>query len=567
MTRNWWGKLCLLLFFVGLSIVYVFPTLARLDLEKTKFPFKKKINLGLDLQGGLYLVLGVDFNKVYKDIVDRQVEVISASFKEKNIILKSVKVQREGVPVDDPRILLEFDPAQRDAVYKIIKKEFTILRLADDQAGKLELGLTREQRNDIRERTVNQSIQVIRNRIDEFGVTEPAIASQGLDRVVVELPGIKEVDRAKQLIGRTAKLEFKIADDKSMTPGQVAKLIADVTKENNISYKEGQKFSEYVQKINDLVKSKIPQDTEIAFERSRTLDEMREEGDLGQMHRRPYLLKSKVDVTGNDLQDAVVAFDPENQRPIVSFTMNARGAVLFEKLTGEHIHERLAIVLDGIVYSAPTIQSKIGGRGQITLGTGNGEQLLKEAKDLAIVLRAGALPAQLDFLEQRVVGPSLGQDSIHKGALASLLGSLAVFLFVMFYYRVSGAIAVVSLLLNVLFVLACLVGLEATLTLPGIAGIALTVGIAVDSNVVIYERIREELRHGKGPQGAVEAGFQKALPAVVLLIYGTGPIKGFAVTMLIGIVTTLFTAVFVCKLIFDWYLMWLEKNRTRSISI
>ncbi|MBI4924995.1 MAG: hypothetical protein HY843_03640, partial [Bdellovibrio sp.] len=321
MTRNWWGKLCLLLFFVGLSIVYVFPTLARLDLEKTKFPFKKKINLGLDLQGGLYLVLGVDFNKVYKDIVDRQVEVISASFKEKNIILKSVKVQHEGAPVDDPgdpMILLEFDPAQRDAVYKIIKKEFTILRLVGDQAGKLKLGLTREQRNDIRERTVNQSIQVIRNRIDEFGVTEPAIASQGLDRVVVELPGIKEVDRAKQLIGRTAKLEFKIADDKSMTPGQVAKLVADVTKENNILYKEGQKFSEYVQKINDLVKSKIPQDTEIAFERSRTLDEMREEGDLGQMHRRPYLLKSKVDVTGNDLQDAVVAFDPENQRPIVS---------------------------------------------------------------------------------------------------------------------------------------------------------------------------------------------------------------------------------------------------------
>jgi protein-export membrane protein SecD len=223
------------------------------------------------------------------------------------------------------------------------------------------------------------------------------------------------------------------------------------------------------------------------------------------------------------------------------------------------------------------IQTKIGGgHGQITLGRGEGEEMMKEAKDLAIVLRAGALPAQLDFLEQRVVGPSLGQDSIHKGAMASLIGSLAVFLFVMFYYRVSGVIAVVSLVLNVLFVLALLVGLEATLTLPGIAGIALTVGIAVDSNVVIYERIREELRHGKRPQGAVESGFQKAFrtildanvtnaaAAVVLLLYGTGPIKGFAVTLLIGIVTTLFTAVFACRVFFDAYLKVTENRGARA---
>jgi preprotein translocase subunit SecD len=249
-------------------------------------------------------------------------------------------------------------------------------------------------------------------------------------------------------------------------------------------------------------------------------------------------------------------------------------------VTGDHIQDRLAIVLDGIVHSAPVIQSRIGGgHGQITLGQGDGDQLMKEAKDLAIVLRAGALPAQLDFLEQRVIGPSLGQDSIRKGAVASLVGSLAVFIFVLLYYRVSGAIAVASLVLNVLFVLASLVGLEATLTLPGIAGIALTVGIAVDSNVVIYERIREELRLGKRPRGAVEAGFQKAFrtildanvtnaaAAFVLLVYGTGPIKGFAVTMLIGIATTLFTAVFVCKVIFDWYLKVTEDKGAAALSI
>lgn len=580
MTRSWWGKLVLLLFFTGLSAVYVFPTLAQLDIEKTKFPFKKKINLGLDLQGGLYLVLGVDFNKVYKEVMDRQAGILQESLKEKNIPTTSVKTLRDGVPADDPRIVVEFDALKRDDIYKVIKKDFSILRLIGDQPGRFELGLSREQRVEIKDKTLNQSIQVIRNRVDEFGVSEPAIASQGTDRVVVELPGIREVDRAKQLIGRTAKLEFKIADDKSMPPSQVAKLIADLEKENQFTYKEGQKFSEYVQKINELAKGKIPEADEIAFERVRGLQELKEEGEsLEASRRRPYLLRSKTEVTGNDLQDANVGFDSESQRPIVSFTMNARGATLFEKLTGEHLKERLAIVLDGIVYSAPTIQSKISGRGQITLGTGNGEQLMREAKDLAIVLRAGALPAQLEFLEQRVVGPSLGQDSIRKGAMASLMGSLAVFLFVLFYYRVSGAIAVVSLLLNVLFVLASLVGLEATLTLPGIAGIALTVGIAVDSNVVIYERIREELRHGKRPQGAVEAGFQKAFrtildanvtnaaAAVVLLIYGTGPIKGFAVTMLIGIVTTLFTAIFACKLIFDWYLTILEKRGHQTVSI
>jgi protein-export membrane protein SecD len=244
------------------------------------------------------------------------------------------------------------------------------------------------------------------------------------------------------------------------------------------------------------------------------------------------------------------------------------------------VGERLAIVLDSIVHSAPVIQTRIGGgRGQITLGSGGGEQVLKEAKDLAIVLRAGALPAQLDFLEQRVIGPSLGQDSIRQGALAAVIGSVLVFLFILWYYKVSGAIAVFSLVLNVLFVLACLVGLEATLTLPGIAGIALTVGIAVDSNVVIYERIREELRAGKNLFGAVEHGFGKAFrtildanvtnaaAAIVLMMYGTGPIKGFAVTLLIGILTTLFTAVFVCRVLFDAYLHRLETAGKKTLSI
>ena len=577
MTRSWWAKFTLLIAAVVISAMYVYPTIANLDLEKTKFPFKQKVNLGLDLQGGLYMVLGADFNKVYAEVADRQASGLESRMKDKAVPITSVKVVREGLPVDDPHIRMNFDAAKRAAIYDLIKKEFTTLRIVNETPGQFEFGLSGDYRNDIRDRTINQSIEVIRNRIDEFGVTEPVIESQGTDRLVVELPGVKDVTRAKDLIGRTAKLEFKIVDDKSMGQGQVAALIAQFEKDSKISYKEGTKFSDYVAKVNELAKGKIPADDEIAFERVKPIPGAPE----STAQRIPYLLHSRVDVTGAELRDAVVGFDQETQKPDVNFTFNPRGAALFGDLTTKHVHERLAIVLDGIVQSAPVINTPItGGNGQITLGNkGDQDDIMREAKDLAVVLRAGALPAQLEFLEQRVVGPSLGQDSIKKGAYASILGTMAVFLFVSIYYRVSGVIAVVSLILNVLFVLATLVGMDATLTLPGIAGIALTVGIAVDSNVVIYERIREELRLGKRPHGAVEAGFQKAFrtildanvtnaaAAIVLLMYGTGPIKGFAVTLLIGIVTTLFTAVFVCRLIFDAYLHMLENKNAETVSI
>jgi preprotein translocase subunit SecD len=575
MSRNWWSKFLLLLATTVVGVVYVYPTVANLNLETTKFPFKHKINLGLDLQGGLYMVLGVDFNKVFHDVVERQAVSLQERAHDKSITISSTKLVTEGLPAEDPHELVNFDPSQRDDLYNLIKKEFWTLRLAGEKPGQFELALTSDFRADVRDRTISQSIEVIRNRIDEFGVSEPAITSQGTDRIVVELPGVKEVDRAKDLIGRTAKLEFKMVDDRSMTMGQIQSIVNDIEKTNNLSFKEGkdQKFSEYVQKINELAKSKIPADDIISFER-RTIP-----GQPGTV-RIPYLLHSRSEIVGDDLQDANVTLNQEKGTPEVAFSLNPHGATVFEKVTKESVGHAMAIVLDNIVYSAPVINGPIpGGHGVITLGRSNGDEIMKEAKDLAIVLRAGALPAQLDFLEQRVVGPSLGADSIKKGALASVIGTVAVFIFIGIYYQVSGVIAVISLILNVLFVLAILVGLDATLTLPGIAGIALTVGIAVDSNVVIYERIREELLSGKGIHGAVEAGFQKAfrtimdanvtnaLAALVLLTYGTGPIKGFAVTLLIGIVTTLFTAVFVCKVIFDYYLQSVENRRGTTLSI
>ncbi len=353
-------------------------------------------------------------------------------------------------------------------------------------------------------------------------------------RVVVELPGVKEVDRAKALIGQTAKLEFRIVNDKAMPQGQLAAMIQQIEEESKIVYVEGTtKFSDYTRQINDKARAlkKIPDDSEIAFERVKPFPGS---NDVGQ--RVPYLIFKKVDVTGNDLEDASVGINPENNRPEVQLVFNPRGATAFAEVTGAHVQERLAIVLDGVVHSAPVLNQKItGGRAVITLGQANPDRLMQEAKDLSTVLRAGALPAQLEFLEQRVVGPSLGEDSIKTGATASLVGALLVFVFIIFYYRLSGMIAAVSLVLNVIFVLACLVGLEATLTLPGIIGIALTVGMAVDSNILIFERIREELRAGKSIGASVEGGFQKAMRAIVdanvtnaaaaiiLLTYGTGP--------------------------------------------
>ncbi len=574
MNRSWWAKLVLLVVFIITSVIYVVPTVANLDLEKTHWPFKQKINLGLDLQGGLYMVLGVDFNKVFRDVIERQAQGLEANLKTKGYNVTGVKVVREGVPADDPRIQMAIGGGNLEEIKNTLKKEYWMLRITGDQANQIELGLSREYRGEIREKTISQSIEVIRNRIDEFGVSEPVIASQGNDQVVVELPGIREVQRAKDLIGRTAKLEFKMVD-LSVEGGKAAGIISEIESKNKLVYKPGERFSDYVAKLNELAKGQIPEGTQIAFERAPGAPGTKEDFS----NRIPFLLKAKAEVTGDDLQDASVAIDPETQRPNVNFTLNPRGAAAFEAVTAANIGKPFAIVLDNVVVSAPRIEGRIaGGRARITLGSGQGDQLMKEAKDLAIVLRAGALPAQLEFLEQRVVGPSLGQDSIHKGALAGVVGCILIFVFMSVYYRMSGIVASVSLALNALFLLAILIGMEATLTLPGMAGIALTIGMAVDSNVIIFERIRDEIMEGKRVNSAVQAGFQKAFGAIfdanithgiiatVLMSYGTGPIRGFAITLLIGIITTLFCAVTVCKLFFDGYLGF-AKQEIKELSI
>lgn len=555
---------------IVVGAIYTTPSLLNINPETSKLPFTKKVNLGLDLQGGLYMVFEINLKDVFDQTMKKTADGIKNRAAEKGLTITPVK-STATTDFDDPRGMLEFAAGTRAELEKVITSDYYYIQILNATETTMELGMTVDYRNDIRTRTLSQSIQVVRNRIDEFGVTEPNIVSQGSNRIVVELPGVKDVERAKELVGRTAKLEFKIVQDEAMNQEALQGLIAQLEKDNNFSHKEGDRFSAYVAKLNELAHSKIPADTMIGFERKLNAAG-KPTGD-----KTPYLLSAKTEVSGEDLIDAQVRYD-EFGKPNVSFQLDAAAGGRFGALTEKNINRRLAIVLDGMVYSAPNINSRISDNGQITMGGRTSvDETMKEAKDLAIVLRAGALPAQLELAEQRSIGPSLGADSIKKGIHAGLIGCLLVFALMLVYYRGSGLIAIFSLILNVTMVFAAFVMLGATLTLPGIAGLALTVGMAVDSNIIIFERIRDELREGASVKLSIDRGFDRAFTcifdanithliiAVILIAFGTGPIRGFAVTLIVGVFTTLFCAVTVCKLCFD---LWIGKNpNMKSLSI
>lgn len=569
MNRSWWYRLSFLLFLFIISVMAVIPTFFGFNPETSNFPVKSKINLGLDLQGGLYMVLGIDFKKVYRDELINNVKKINSFLADEGIQSSVGKLKLDNL--DDPHHDLTINDAAQVETAKAKIKEFYgyVVRFTNENGTTLEYALGREFIREIEENAVKKSIEVIRNRIDEFGVTEPEIVSLGDDRVVVQLPGVKDIERAKDLIGKTAKLSFKLVNEE-VTTAELTQYMEEAKKEG-LEYKRGERFSEYVLKFNQKLSDKIPAGYEVVFKK--ILNPVTTEVE----QLIPYVVEQSASVTGEDLQDATVRIDQQNNQPYVGITFKPRGAKLFEKVTGDNIGKRLAIILDGNVYSDPVVQARIGGgNAQITLGAGNYNELLKEARDLSLVLRAGALPVELEFQEQRIVGPSLGADSIQKARTAGIIGAILVFLFIIVYYKVSGVLAIKTLALNVLFVLACLVGLEATLTLPGIAGIALTVGMAIDANIIIFERIKEEIRIGTPIREAVETGFSRAfwtildanlttsVAGLMLLNFGTGPIRGFAVTLIIGIVCTVYTAYFVGKLYFEFYM---EKNRAKALSI
>lgn len=564
MKRNWWYRFIFLIVATVISIVVIVPTIFNYQ-EGSRYPVQSKINLGLDLQGGLYMILGIDFNKVYRDEVRGFARKIESYLKDEGVEAH-IGALNDSDPADPKHTVLISNKADLEKAYELVKKGgfMRVLRLTNKEDGVLEYALNESIRSDIETRSVTKSIEVIRNRIDEFGVSEPEIVSQGKDRIVVQLPGVKDIERAKDLIGKTAKLEFKLVHDKIGTP-QVQSWVAQA-EAAGIKFDQGkERFSDYLHRLNEYLrkelKDQVPSDYEVAFKKevSKATNKI--------TAMSPFLVESVARLTGDELADASVQINQRENTPYVSLEFKSAGAKIFEQVTGENIGRLMAVVLDGNVYTAPRIQARIpGGHAQITLGSGNYSQTMREASDISMVLRAGALPVQLDFLEQRIVGPSLGGDSIAKARWAGIIGSVVLFIFTLFYYRLSGVIAIVTLGLNVLFILALLVGLEATLTLPGIAGIALTIGMAIDANIIIYERIREEKRAGTNNYKAVESGFERAfwtiidanittaLAGLCLLNFGTGPIRGFAVTLLIGIAATVYTAYFVSKIFFEFYM-------------
>ncbi len=489
------------------------------------------LRLGLDLQGGMHLVLDVQVDRAVESSLERLNVNLKEALMEQRVRFREVESNRPDTLVMEIR-----DRDSADRFRTILKERFPNLKIVSSRTTEglelVTLKLDEEYLETIKRFAFEQSLETIRNRIDQFGVTEPHIIPQDRNRILVQLPGIDDPQRAVNLIGKTALLEFKLVDDD---------------------------FS-----IDEALRGNIPKDREILY--GTKIDRR-----TGERQRVPYLLHSRALMTGESLEDARVSIGDFGE-PYVSIKFDSQGARDFERITGQNVGKRLAIVLDGVVHSAPVIQERIsGGQAQIT-----GAFSMEEARDLAIVLRAGALPAPVEILEQRIVGPSLGQDSIDKGIRSIIVGTILVIAFMILYYRYSGVIAVTALLLNIILIFGALAAFKATLTLPGIAGIVLTIGMAVDANVLIFERIREELRLGKSPRAAVKAGYEKALStiidanvttliaAVVLFQFGTGPVRGFAVTLSIGIICSMFTAIFVTRIIFDYFIWY---RRIGRISI
>jgi len=485
----------------------------------------KGIVLGLDLQGGLHLVFEVEGDKAVEIATDRAATSIAGALQRKNI---QGSVKREGEFV----VVTPADTTTR----KVVEDMYPSLSLADS-SGALKYRFSAAEAQKIKDTATDQVLEIIRNRIDQFGVAEPTILRQGTNEIVVQLPGVKDPKRAVDIIGKTAQLEFKLVDTESSVAAELPSRI--------LPGEEAQFLEKF--------KGRIPEGDQILFHN--VLD--KETHQL--VERVPYLLKKDVLLSGDTLTEAKVNIDQRFNEPYVSMRFNATGAKIFEDVTGANIGKMLAIILDGNVYSAPRIKDRIGGGdAQIT-----GNFTLDEAKDLAIVLRAGALPAPLKTLQNLTVGPSLGRDSIDAGKMAGIVATLLVVFFMIFYYKLSGMIADFALVLNIVLLLGAMAALNATLTLPGIAGIILAIGMAVDSNVLMFERMREELRAGKTPRAAVEGGYKKAfwtifdshvttlITAAVLFQFGTGPIKGFAVALSLGVLINLFTALIGTKTVFD----------------
>jgi preprotein translocase subunit SecD len=515
----------------GLAVPNFFP-------EKTVQSWPKwaqrHVVLGLDLQGGSHILLEVDTNAVRKEKLETLRDDVRRVVRENRLgspaaaTIRGSAVEfraREGV---DPQLALtKLRELSQPLGGLLSATGQRSVEVTDAGNGIIRLTPTEPAIVERIRQSVEQSIQIVERRVNELGTVEPSIQRQGVDRILVQVPGLQDPSRLKELLGKTAKLTFRMVDQ--TTP------------------------------VEQAMQGNVPPDSEL-------LKSTKAE------NNQPYVIEKRVVVSGEDLTDAQPGFDQRNGEPIVSFRFNNNGARRFAQATQENVGKPFAIILDNEVISAPVIREPIlGGSGQIS-----GNFTVQSANDLAILLRAGALPAPLTIIEERTVGPGLGQDSIEKGKLASYVGSAMVIIFMFVTYGLFGLFANIAVAINVAMIFGVLSLLNATLTLPGIAGIVLTVGIAVDSNVLIYERIREEVRAGRSPIMAIDAGFSRALAtildsnittfiaAAVLFYIGTGPVRGFAVTLGIGILTTVFTAFTLTRLIVA---MWVRWWRPKTVPI
>lgn len=529
-------KIALILIVSFLGLAYATPNIlgkSTLESIPTWLPHKQ-INLGLDLQGGSHMLLEVDTDTVIKERLETIVDDVRRNLREQRIGYQNLRAAETTVSL---RIRKAEDLANARRIIREMAQPLTnsLLGVAtgsnditvDSGSGNaLIITLTQPAIEERISSAVEQSIEIVRRRIDELGTTEPTIQRQGRDRILVQVPGLQDPQRLKELLGQTAKLVFRMVD--VSTTAQQAQA------------------------------TRVPSGSEI-------LPSAQEGG-------FPYLVRKRVLVAGENLVDAQPGFDHRTNEPIVSFRFDASGAKRFGRVTQANVGRPFAIILDDKVISAPVIREPIlGGSGQISGGFS-----VEEANDLAILLRAGALPAPLEILEERTVGPGLGADSVAAGKIASIIGMVAVVAFIIISYGLFGIFANIALAVNIALIVAVLSVLQATLTLPGIAGIVLTIGMAVDANVLIFERIREEIRAGKTAIAAIDAGYARALgtildanittfiAAAVLFQLGSGPVRGFAVTLAIGIITSVFTAFTLTRLIVAF---WVERKRPSAVPI
>jgi len=508
LNKNIWWKLILIAVVIAGFAAAIVPT------EKNPQP----INLGLDLKGGTHLVMQVNIDDALKTEIDQAAERLKNQAREGNLPAPTTR------RLEDDRSFVAVPPADGapgdyENLGKTFLPDFDSSRTAEGIVFKLKPSAITA----LEQQTVAQSVETIRNRVDELGVTEPIVAPQGADRIVIQLPGVDDPERVKDIIKTTAQLQFRILEGTPASTEQQVLQSLSADQRNQVDI--------------------LPGDAVDAFGRV--------------TGRQYYALQKAVPVTGTDLKTARVT-KGELGQPTVGFSMTAEGSVKFGSLTGNNIGRRLAIVLDNKVKSAPTIESQIDTDGVI-----RGQFSPQEASDLALVLRSGSLPASLTTLEERTVGPSLGRDSIKQGVTASVIGFICMAITVLLVYRGAGINALVALLLNLIILLGMMAYFKATLTLPGIAGIILTLGMAIDSNVLVFERIKEEHRGGKSIRAAIDAGFSRAFATIVdtnlttiiaalfLFQFGSGPIKGFAVTLLIGLLASVFTAFYVSRVMFD----------------